>query len=115
MRYMVLRTYNPITLVQDLFDPVSFGLFTGQYAMLNYDVVQKTYVDKNITLNQQISGQKMSKFRTHYLKMKEKINWQNSTSNAQTNLYFVILSDSHPSSLIHPGAAILVQSRYTDS
>ncbi|HIB77877.1 MAG TPA: hypothetical protein EYO58_09760, partial [Flavobacteriales bacterium] len=103
MRYMVLRTYNPITLVQDLFDPVSFGLFTGQYAMLNYDVVQKTYVDKNITLNQQISGQKMSKFRTHYLKMKEKINWQNSTSNAQTNLYFVILSDSHPSSLIHPG------------
>ena len=115
MRYLVLRTYNPITIVQDLFDPVSFGLFTGQYAMLNYDVVQKTYVDKNLTLNQQLAGQKMSRFRTHYLKMKEKINWQGATSNAQTNLYFVILSDSHPLSVIHPNAAVIVQSRYTDS
>lgn len=114
-RYMFVRTYNPITLVSDLFDPISFGLFTGQYAMLNYDVVQRTYLDKNITLNQMVQSQRMSKFRSHYIKLKEKINWQGATSNSQTNLYFVILSDSDPLSLIHPRCNVLIQSRFSDS
>jgi len=114
-RYLFLRTYNPITLASDLFDPVSFGLFSGQYAMLNYDVVQKTYLDKNVTLNQQVQSQRMSKFRSHYIKLQEKINWQGATSNSQTNLYFVILSDSGPLSIIHPRCSVLIQSRFSDS
>lgn len=114
LRYALVRTYNPVASANELFEPTTLASFTAIYAMFDYDIVEKVYMNKTLTVNQRAEDIKSSKYRQHYFKLPEKVNYTSSVSDSQTNLYLVLISDSGPLSVSHPNIECLIQSRYTD-
>lgn len=115
-RYMIIRLRNPYSgNIRDLFENTSWALFGSIYANLEYSVVQKVYLDKTIVMNPAYDDAVVLKYKKHYLKMNEKIEWANNTDDSQNNLYVVAIGSPGASSVNPLQFAMLIESRYTDS
>lgn len=118
-RYAIIQCRSAPASVSSIFQTTSYAMFGGVYADWDYDIVKKVYLDRNITLNQQVVGNALvptsvSKFRKHYTKIKLDLHYDTAAANSlQEQLFLVIVSDSVLPP--HPGFAFVVRSRYTDS
>lgn len=115
-RYMILRLRNPYTNnIRDLFENTSWSLFGSIYANLEYNVVQKVYIDKTIVMNPNYSDAVILKMRKHYLKIREKVRWDAASNDSQNNLYVVMIGSPGAASVSPLQVQLLIESRYTDS
>lgn len=115
-RYMILRLRNPYTNnIRDLFENTSWSLFGSIYANLEYGVVQKVYIDKTIVINPSYEDQVVLKMRKHYLKIREKVEWDAASNDSQNNLYVVFIGSAGTLSPNPLQLQLLIESRYTDS
>ena len=63
-RYAIIKCREAPPSVSAVFETSSYNTFGGVYASWDYDVVEKVYLDKNITLNQAVSGANVSQSRS---------------------------------------------------
>lgn len=115
-RYMVVRLRNQYAgNIRDLFENTSWVAFGNLYANFEYALVEKVYVDKLLVLNPTVEGNPMQKFRKHYLKIQEKVEWNSSLGTSQNNLYVIVVGSSGVGSFYPVKCSLLIESRYTDS
>lgn len=96
-----------------LFENTSFLTFGANNAGWDYDFVEKVYMDKNTTLNQLVANQKMTRYWKRYIKVNDKLHYNDSTTNPPTeNYYLVLVSDSLI--LPHPSCNLILTQRFTD-
>lgn len=113
-RVALIRCRQPTTVVANLFEATSFSVFGASYAGWDYDLVSNVYFDRLTTLNQLVAGQRMTKYFKKYLKVKEEIHWNDSTTTPPNeNYYLVLVSDS--SVIPHPSCNLVLSQRYSDS
>lgn len=113
-RVALIRTRQPTAVVAELFETTSFSVFGANYAGWNYQLVQNVYFDRLTTLNQLVAGQRATKYFKKYLKISDKINYQDSiTGPPNENYYLVLVSDS--SVIPHPSCNLVLTQRFTDA
>lgn len=114
VRYAIIKCREEPASVSAVFQTSSYAAFGGVYAAWDYDIVEKVYLDKNITLNQLVSGARMSKFGKHFVKCPMGLHYDTAAANSlQEKLYLVLTSDSAIAP--HPGVNYVLSSRYTDA
>lgn len=97
-----------------LWENQSYSTFGGVYASWDYDIVSKVYYDKNITLNQQYAGLRVSRFQKAFVKMAQEVVYDNALAGSSlNNLYIVLSSDSQI--LPHPSCQMVIRNRYIDA
>lgn len=112
-RLAIIRTRGPLGSVAEAFENTSFLTFGAVYAAWDYDIVQKVYLDKQTTLNQLVSGQRMTKFSKKYVKHPMELKFDDSVSTSQLDyLYVLVASDS--AILPHPGLNLVCRTRFSD-
>ena len=105
---------TPQTAPPLLFDNISYSQFGVPYCQWDYDVVEKVYYDKNVTLNQNYSGLRVQQFRKAFVKMAQQVVFDNELAGSSlANLYIVVGSDS--TILPHPTLNLVTRCRYTDA
>lgn len=113
-RYAIVKTRVPPPSVSSLFEVNSYALFGGVYASWDYDIVEKVYLDKNVTLNQTVSGARVSEFGKHFIKTPMELHYDTAAPGSlQEQLFLVLVSDSAVAP--HPGVNYVLRSRFTDS
>lgn len=113
VRYAIIKCREEPASVSAVFETTSYASFGGVYASWDYDIVEKVYLDENLTLNQLVSGARMSKFRKHFIKSEMGLHYDTASANSlQERLYLVLTSDSTLAP--HPGVNYVLQSRFTD-
>lgn len=104
----------PVSTPPDFYENQSYTTFGGVYAQWNYDLVSKVYYDKNITLNQFVSGARVSKFNKAFVKMAQELNYDNVNGDSLLDgIYLVLSSDS--TVIPHPTINLVTRCRYTDA
>ena len=95
VRYAIIKCRNPPPTAVELFETTSYATFGGVYAEWDRDLVEKVYLDKNITLNQQISGANVSKFGKHFIKMPMTLHYNDvNPGSLNEHILLVLTSDS---------------------
>ena len=113
MRFLVVKTREPLLNIPDLFDAVSYGAFGGVYATLNGDVIAHKLYDKTVNLNQMVAGQYVTKFLKRNIKCRDSIQYVDSAGlSVQENYYMVICCDSAIAP--NPRVNVVVKTFYTD-
>jgi len=120
IRYAIIKTRREAINTADLFENASYLQFGGVYASWDYDMVERVYLDKNLTLNQLIpyttnlgESWRSSKFRKHFNKMPMEIHYDDSAAGSVLDrLYLILCSDS--AVIPHPRVAFVSRCRFTD-
>lgn len=113
VRYAIIKCREEPASVSAVFETTSYGTFGSVFASWDYDIVEKVYLDKNVTLNQQVSGARASKFNKHWIKSPMGLHYNTAAANSlQEKLYLVLCSDSAIAP--NPGCNYVLRSRYTD-
>jgi len=116
VRYGIVKCRQRPANFASLFNPTSYTAFGGIFANLNYDVVQRVYLDKVMMLRPTAyngTGPVMTtKFAKHHCKTKDKLHFQSNLSGPQESWYFFVVSDSAIAP--NPNVDVLLNHRYTD-
>lgn len=114
IRVALIKTRNQTdgTMAQ-LFENTSFVTFGSQNAGWDYDFVERVFMDKNTTLNQLVANQRMTKYYKRYIKVTDKLHFNDSSTEPPLeNYYLILVSDS--AVLPHPSCNLVLTQRFTD-
>lgn len=125
VRYMLVRTREPIMAPEDVFDPLEFAQIGASYAGLNYNIVSKVYINKNFAMNLPTAPQsvaagalqpRISKFKNHYVKTRNSVKYNETLGDPMAYVYFIAFSNDLPAAPSNTKATCtwLLKTRFTD-
>lgn len=105
--------YDPLQGLSQFFENTSFVTFGSVSAGFDFDFVERVLMDKTTVLNQLVANQRMTKYWKRYIKVTDKLHYNDSaTAPPLENYYLILASDS--AVLPHPTMNLVLTQRFTD-